>query len=54
MSVNRLSLNVEKTKAIFLSNNLTDKNIRIKMAGNEVQFVDKIRCLGVIIDKKLQ
>ena len=54
MSVNRLSLNGDKTKATIFSNNFIDKNISIKMAGNEVQFVDKIKFLGVIIDKKLQ
>ena len=53
MTVNRKSLNVEKTKAIIFSNNLIDKNISIKMAGKEVQFVDQIKFLGVIIDKKI-
>ena len=54
MQVNRLSLNVKKTKAIFFSNNPTVNGVSVTIGGTEVEFVDKIKFLGVIIDSKLQ
>ena len=53
---NRLTVNVQKTNAIVFSNKLKPDNTenRLLLSGEEVQFADAVKYLGVYIDSKLK
>lgn len=51
MVENRLRINLTKTKYITFGN--TDYNFNIHLNGARLHLVDHMRCLGVIIDDKL-
>ena len=52
---NRLTINVLKTELMLFTNHDTsgENNLDVILNGNPVEFVDKARFLGVIIDNKL-
>ena len=52
---NRLSLNVDKTKCLLISNihNHYDTN-RIKLNGHDLEFVTSSKFLGIILDNQLK
>ncbi|XP_075148893.1 uncharacterized protein LOC142222565 [Haematobia irritans] len=52
MSVNCLSVNSAKTKAMMFSPN-NGSNLHLLYNGNEIEFVHTMKCLGVIIDDRL-
>ena len=58
LSHNRLILNVKKTNAMFFSfsNRMIQCNdlIKLKLNNIEIPFVETVKYLGVIIDKKLK
>ena len=50
---NKLSLNIGKTKFMIFSNNNFDVPI-LKIRDEQLEYVDKIKFLGVIVDSKLR
>ena len=48
---NHLTVNSSKTKAIVFGN--VDLNLRIVINGSSVNFVDRLECLGVYLDRCL-
>lgn len=52
MSNNSLSINPSKTKALFFSQH-GENNLRLEYNGSIIEFVESIKCLGVVIDDKL-
>lgn len=51
--LNKLSLNLSKTKYMVFTNKETSDNIKITINGNEIERVNYIKFLGVIVDCKL-
>lgn len=57
-AVNKLKLNLNKTKAMCLTSNnvylaVRDNNINVMIDGEPVEFVEKIKYLGVMLDYRL-
>lgn len=52
MSNNSLSINTSKTKALFFSHH-GENELRLEYNGSTIEIVDSIKCLGVVIDDKL-
>lgn len=51
---NKLKMNVNKTKAMMISNKkVNTSNVSIKIDNEIIEFVSEIKYLGVIIDSKL-
>ena len=55
LNLNKLSLNVDKTKYLIIKNNrkTIDCNFNIKFGSQFIEKTDQIKYLGVIIDSKL-
>lgn len=53
LKLNKLSLNVAKTKAIIFSSKKTIKIPNIKINSTSIDFVESFNYLGIIIDTKL-
>ena len=51
---NRLSINIDKTKCLLISNIFQSDNINIFLNGQDLEFVDFTKFLGVTIDDKLK
>ena len=50
---NRLVINWSKTKAMFINRNATSLPDHLKISGNDVEFVNSFKLLGVLIDSQL-
>lgn len=50
---NKLSLNLNKTKAVFLGNSRTNTQTQIQLDGVNIEIVKEMKFLGVIIDEQL-
>jgi hypothetical protein len=50
---NKLSLNVKKTKAMIIGRNTITPMDILKINNEAIEFVEEIKYLGIIIDKKL-
>ena len=53
MDTNKLSLNLNKTKAMMFGNSKTNPKLQIMIGGVHIENVDENKFLGVIIDRKL-
>ena len=54
LKVNKLSLNVAKTKAmLFHMPQKRNLNLRLKIAGSNIEFIDNFYFLGITINKHL-
>ena len=52
---NRLSVNVQKSKALFISNRISSDAVpHIYLCNQILQFEEEIRFLGVYVDKSLK
>lgn len=54
MNRNGLVINANKTKALFFGKPLYRENISILVGPTEIEFVDRLTCLGVVIDSELR
>ena len=52
-NLNKLSLNVNKTKLILFGENTEDTQINIQLDGANIERVQEIKFLGTIIDEKI-
>lgn len=52
MQFNGLCINLSKTKMMKFGNSLPD-NILIQISGTRIEFVDRLKVLGVVLDEKL-
>lgn len=52
MSKNELSINTSKTKAMYFGDSRYDM-FSVLLNGTSIEFVDRITCLGLIIDQRL-
>lgn len=50
---NGLEINIGKCKAMEFEKRKGPNNLMVKMGGSEFQMVTKLKCLGVMIDSKL-
>ena len=54
MSENKLKINASKTKAmLFNSLGVTDLQLHLHLNNTQIEFVNKLKCLGVTIDNRL-
>jgi len=54
MSENKLKINANKTKAmLFNSLGVLDLQLHLSLNNTQIEFVDKLKCLGVTIDNRL-
>lgn len=55
LNSNKISLNIAKTEAILFKhpNKCINYNLKLKLNGNVLQFVDTVRYLGVLLDHHL-
>ena len=53
LQVNKLSLNTEKTFCQLYNQTKKQFNLNVYLNGKEINFVDKVKYLGMFIDKKL-
>jgi len=56
LSRNRLYPNMSKTKAMLIRGirrKVAEQNFKVKFRGEELEVVNKIKYLGVVIDKNL-
>lgn len=53
MTRNKLQLAPQKSEAIFITGRKKTRGIQVKLGGEEIVIKDKLRYLGVIIDKEL-
>ena len=51
--VNKLSLNIDKTKFILFSNKQINTKVQIRIDKFELELVNEIKFLGIIIDRKI-
>ena len=54
LKVNRLSLNIKKTKFMMITNNVTSRAFRVKMRNRRIKSTNSIKFLGVMLDNKLR
>lgn len=56
MKINRLVLNVDKTKVILIKGvrkKAIENNLKIKLQNKTLEVVKEIKYLGIIIDKNI-
>ena len=54
MKINRLSLNINKTKAMLFTYKNDTNNLAIKVENTNIEFVNHIKLLGIILGNKLK
>ena len=54
MKINKLSLNINKSKAMLFTNKNEPNNLIIKIEDTNIEFVTQTMFLGVILDNKLK
>ena len=53
LKANKISLSVCKTVVLFSSKKQLDCDLEIKLNGKRLYETDSVRCLGILIDKRL-
>lgn len=54
LKVNKLKLNISKTKCLFLGKNFVTENIDIEIDDEKICIVDSFKYLGIILDSQLK
>jgi Reverse transcriptase (RNA-dependent DNA polymerase) len=56
LNINKLKLNVQKTKCMVITfkKNLLKNQHKVKIDGEELEYVDNIKYLGILIDDRLK